>query len=306
MAPLLYLSLLLLLSGVHSELNLAEEEEGGLSHVREGDWDLGPEDDDGDYSYEDASMDFKAGSIEELVVAHAPFLRFHKTEGENDFCFPHDATDYYNTRVSEDWSRQCNMNYSTLHGEIPTYWHAQACGEHLHIAYWTFTGYNHKCDLISGERDAWWEFIVVKVRNWETAPFMAEVMFGQKEGWYTRVPGRYDVIEHTHPVAFVGHASHGFYHDDGGSNSCCYFEDLRNPGLSDTFMRTHLNLVELKDDGTGEEWMTDPSVHYWSGILAPTYRDNWDLCRLLGCTGSYLQICGTCGCHKSDIGGDPF
>lgn len=30
-------------------------------------------------------------------------------------------------------------------------------------AYWTFYGYNHDCDCCSGERDAWWEFVVVKV-----------------------------------------------------------------------------------------------------------------------------------------------
>ena len=55
-----------------------------------------------------------------------------------------------------------------------------------------------------------------------------EVMFGQKWGWYTRIPGQYETHE-GRPVAYVGKASHGFYHDDGGSGTCCYFEDFRNP-----------------------------------------------------------------------------
>lgn len=33
----------------------------------------------------------------------------------------------------------------------------------LLAAYWHFYGYNDDCDCCSGERDAWWEFIVVKV-----------------------------------------------------------------------------------------------------------------------------------------------
>ncbi|XP_068224961.1 uncharacterized protein [Palaemon carinicauda] len=180
-------------------------------------------------------------AVEDLVEKHAPLLRFHDKEGEHDFCYPEDATNYYTTRKGGDWSRMCNMNYSSiLEGDVPTYWHAMPCQENLHIAYWTFTGYNHKCDGVSGERDAWWEFIVVKVRNWETGPYLAEVMFGQKKGWYTRIPGHYEVVDGTHPVAYVGRASHGFYHNAGGLNSCCYFDDLRN---SDQYMRTlHTNI----------------------------------------------------------------
>lgn len=33
----------------------------------------------------------------------------------------------------------------------------------LFTAYWSFYGYNHNCDCCSGERNAWWEFLVVKV-----------------------------------------------------------------------------------------------------------------------------------------------
>lgn len=56
------------------------------------------------------------------------------------------------------------------------------------------------------------------------------VIFYQHDGWYTRNPGRYEVFESEHPVAYVGKLRHGTYHDDGGSGTCCYFEDYRNPG----------------------------------------------------------------------------
>ncbi|XP_037801169.1 uncharacterized protein LOC119596101 [Penaeus monodon] len=247
-----------------------------------------------------------AANVEEMAYKYAPYFRFDLVEGGSGFCFPHNASDYYHVRKAGDTSRQCNTDYATVsNGDIPTYWHAMTCGYHLHIAYWTFYGYNHDCDCCSGERDAWWEFVVVKVRDWDLQPHMHEVMFGQKKGWYTRVPGHYEVHDTTHPVAYVGKASHGTYHDDGGTGTCCYFEDFRNPGHLDMNMKTWLNLVELKQAG-GEGWMEDADADVWNGLLAPTFRSDWDLCSLVGCTGSSLQLCGTSGCHKSDIGHDPF
>ncbi|XP_047501993.1 uncharacterized protein LOC125047681 [Penaeus chinensis] len=247
------------------------------------------------------ALDFK-----DFAYDYAPYLRFDRKEGNTDLCFPHNASDYYHVRKAGDTSRQCNRDYATVsNGDIPTYWHAMTCGYHLHIAYWAFYGYNHDCDCCSGERDAWWEFVVVKVRDWDLQPHMHEVMFGQKKGWYTRVPGHYEVHDTTHPVAYVGKASHGTYHDDGGTGTCCYFEDFRNPGTEDRHMKTWLNLVELKQAG-GEGWMEDADADVWNGLLAPTFRSDWDLCSLVGCTGSSLQLCGTSGCHKSDIGSDPF
>merc|ERR1712002_82550 len=284
MEPRLFLTLLLIVSGTNGE------------------WDYNEESVESD-EYFDASQSI----YEDFAYLHAPFLRFHKTEGTEELCFPNDAAEYYDMRLEGDWSLVCNLNYSAVHdGDIPTYWHAQVCGDHLHIAYWNFYGHNQQCDGVSGERDAWLEFMVVKVRTWETHPHLHEVMFGQKKGWYTRIPGHYEVMDDTHPIGYVGRASHGFYHDHGGSNTCCYFEDTRNPGTPDQWMRTWLNLVELKKDGTGEDWMTDPGTDHWSGLVAPTYRDDWDLCNLVGCKGSFLQVCTTCGCHKSDTGDAPF
>lgn len=179
------------------------------------------------------------------------------------------------------------------------------CGYHLHIAYWHFYGYNDDCDCCSGERDAWWEFIVVKIRDWDLSPRLHEVMFGQKKGWYTRIPGHYETFNVTHPVAYVGKSHHGTFHDDGGTGTCCYYEDFRKPGSSDQYMKTWENLMEMKETG-GEEWMSDPGTDFWHGLHSPVYRSDWDLCSLVGCTGSNLQVCGTCGCHKSDIDEDPF
>ncbi|ROT69354.1 hypothetical protein C7M84_012438 [Penaeus vannamei] len=278
-------------------------------------------------SEESSIEDLNERLYEDLAYTYAPFIRFHKKEGEEGFCFPHDAGEYYNHRVAGDWSRLCNEDYQTIkNNEIPTYWHAMECSGHLHI-------------------DAWWEFVVVKIRQFDTEfAHLSEVMFGQKEGWYTRVFSHYEVFNATHPVAYVGRASHGFYHDDGGSNTCCYFEDTRNPGDANQYLMSWENLVRLTTEGTGEPWMADPSTDYWNGLQAPTFRKDWYLCNLVGCSGSFLGKverqdeaestlslplcrkssscfatsfgtregqafvtgCGTSGCAKSDTGDDPF
>lgn len=55
-------------------------------------------------------------------------------------------------------------------------------------------------------------------------------------------------------------------------------------------MITWENLIEMKEED-GEEWMADPGTDFWHGLLSPIYRDDWDLCALVGCTGSNLQVC---------------
>ncbi|XP_042218969.1 uncharacterized protein LOC121864118 [Homarus americanus] len=247
-----------------------------------------------------------AQNFTQLAHDYAPYLRFDQKEGDSDLCFPQDAAEYYGARMVGDWGRKCNTDYNSLvNGDVPTYWHAQTCGFHLHIAYWNFYGYNNDCDCCSGERNAWWEFIVIKVRDWELLPHLHEVRFGQKWGWYTRIPGHYETYDTTHPVAYVGKTNHGTYHDDGGTGTCCYYEDFRNTGSANKNLKTWMNLVELQEEG-GEDWMSDPGTDLWSGIHAPTFRSDWDLCNLTGCTGSIFQVCETCGCHKCDIGEGPF
>lgn len=244
-------------------------------------------------------------AYEEYAEFYAPRLRFDREAGSSDHCFPGDAADYYERRLENDNSRICNLNYTSIQGgEVPTYWKATVCGYHLHIAYWNFFGYNHDCDCCSGERDAWWESVVVKVRDYDLDERIHEVRFGQKKGWYTRIPGRYEIVNGTHPVAYVGKSSHGYYHDDGGTGTCCYYEDYRDPHEEDQHMDAWLNLQPLDNSSA---WMSDPSQDPWNGINSPAFRDDWDLCALNGCEGSNVQLClTTSGCSKSDIGDDPF
>jgi len=240
-----------------------------------------------------------------MAEKYAPRLRFDSKAGTSEYCFPSSAEDYYNRRLSGDGSRICNQDYTTLmQGEVPTYWHAQVCGYHLHIAYWHFYGYNHQCDIFGGgDRDAWFESVVVKVRDYDMNERLHEVRFGQKDGWYTRIPGRYETVNSDHPIAYVGKATHGYYHDDGGTGSCCYYEDFRDPMEINQYLDSHVNLVPF-DNTTA--WMNDPRTDVWAGLSAPPFRGDWNLCALNGCAGKNLQVCGTCGCHKSDIGDAPF
>ncbi|XP_018011884.1 uncharacterized protein LOC108669106 [Hyalella azteca] len=247
---------------------------------------------------------FGAGQYQDYAYKYAPRLRFDSVEGSGDRCFPQSAESYYEARKSGNTDRLCNLDYDTVAaGSVPTYWHAEVCGYHLHIAYWNFYGYNHDCDCCSGERDAWFESLVVKIRDYSLDERLHEVRFSQKKGWYTRVPGHYELVSDTHPVAYVGKTQHGYYHDDGGTGTCCYYEDYRNPSDVDQHMDTWSNLVRFDNSSA---WMTDPTTDVWNGINSPPFRDDWDLCALNGCTGGYLWGCSTCGCHKSDIGEDPF
>jgi len=245
-------------------------------------------------------------NITDFVKKYAPRLRFDSTAGSDAKCFPSSAEDYYQARLDRDHSRICNLNYtSVVNHSVPTYWHAQRCGPHLHVAYWSFYGFNDNCDCCSGSRDAWFESLVMKVRNFDnqTAAALHEVRFGQKGGWYTRVPGHYETTTDGHPVAYVGKSSHGFYHDAGGSGTCCYYEDFRNPTSADMHMDTWNNLVEF-DNAT--QWMNEANPVAWEGIYGPRFRSDWDLCKLNGCSGADVQLCEDSGCHKSDTSDHPF
>ena len=54
-------------------------------------------------------------------------------------------------------------------------------------------------------------------------------------------------------------------------------------------MKTWENLIELKQED-GEDWMSDSNTDWWSGIKSPIFREDWNLCGLVGCTGSSLQV----------------
>jgi len=255
-------------------------------------------------AFESAVAERSSSFFDELAVKYAPRLRFDMKAG-TEFCFPSDAQQYYDQRKSGNTDRVCNMDYnSVMNGVVPSYYHYQVCGYHLHISYWFFYGYQHDCNCCKGQRDAWWESIVVKVRDFDLNERLHEVRFSQKDGWYTRIPGRYEmVVNTTHPVAYVGKTNHGNYHDDGGTGTCCYYEDFRDPHEVDQHMDTWQHLRHINGS---EVWMNDSDTAVWNNIQSPPFRSDWDLCSLNSCTGSGLIICGTCGCYKSDTGEGPF
>jgi hypothetical protein len=244
----------------------------------------------------------------EQAQRFAPVLRFDQVQGAPDKCLPGDAGDYYELRKSGSKERVCNTDISSIeNGRVPIYYAYQDCSlDTTVIMYWFFYGYQDTCTGSLGSHDADWERVAVKIRNNR----VERVQFYQHGGHYTRTPGELEFVDGTHPVAYVGKNSHGSYHDSGGSGSCLYFEDYRNPGSRDLRMQTWKNLVELKNTPEAPEWMRTQSDVYFDGIPGPLAR-GINLCALPGCDGKDFQIgsalCfGQCGCSKSSIGDAPF
>jgi hypothetical protein len=238
----------------------------------------------------------------------APVLRFDQVQGAPNKCLPSDAGDYYELRKSGSKARVCNTDISSIeNGLVPIYYAYQDCSlDTTVIMYWFFYGYQDTCTGSLGSHDADWERVAVKIRNNQ----VERVQFYQHGGHYTRTPNVLEFVDGTHPVAYVGKNSHGSYHDAGGSGSCLYFEDYRNPGSRDLRMQTWKNLVELKETPDAPEWMRTKSDLYFDGIPGPLAR-GINLCALPGCDGKDFQIgsalCfGQCGCSKSSIGDAPF
>lgn len=242
----------------------------------------------------------------EVAEKYAPRLMFDSIQGHSGKCFPSSAAEYYEARKAGNTYRICNLDYASMDGHVATYWRAMQCDDHVHVAYWFFYGYQDTCSPGVGSHNADWEHVVVKVRDVDsTNERLAEVMFFQHSGRYTRTRGNYQVHGGTHPVVYVGKNSHGSYHDDGGSGTCCYFEDFRNPGSRRQHLDSWLKLEELRRDDTAPEWMLDPSSRYFDGITSPLNREEtYALCSLKGCKGAWIQLCSTSGCAKSNIGDD--
>jgi hypothetical protein len=255
----------------------------------------------------------KSGCTDEACRAEqarrfAPVLRFDQVQGAKDKCFPSDAGEYYAIRKSGSRERVCNTDAASVeNGLVPTYYAYQDCSRDTTvIMYWFFYGYQDTCTGRLGSHDADWERVAVKIRNGR----LERVQYYQHGGHYTRQGNELEYFEGTHPIAYVGKNSHGSYHDAGGSGSCLYFEDFRNPGPRDLRLHTWQNLVELKETPDAPEWMRTKSAQYFDGIPAPLAR-GINLCALPGCDGKDFQIgsalCfGQCGCSKSSIGDAPF
>lgn len=243
----------------------------------------------------------------EQAKKFAPLLRFDQEQGNTEKCFPSDAGTYYNARKSGSKERICNTDVNSIDGgHVPIYYAYQNCSsDSTVIMYWFFYGYQDTCTGSMGSHNADWERIAVKIRNGR----LERVLFFQHSGSYTRNPDTMNFVDGNHPVVYVGKNAHGSFHDDGGSGSCLYFEDYRNPGGKDQRLESWNNLVELRDDANAPEWMRAKSAEFFDGIPGPLAR-GINLCSLPGCAGKDFKVgalcTGQCGCSKSSIGDLPF
>lgn len=244
----------------------------------------------------------------EQAKKFAPVLKFDKSQADSKKCFPSDPGPYWDARKDGDKSVICNEDPDSLSGgQIPIYYQYQDCSaDSTVIMYWFFYGYQDTCSPGLGSHHADWERVAVRIKNGK----LQHVKYYQHKGNYTKKPENIQFFEGTHPVAFVGKNSHGSYHDDGGSGSCLYFEDYRNPGKKPYVLQTKENLVPLHRGPGAPEWMTAKDSKNFDGIPSPLAR-NINICAMEGCMGKDVKIgsalCfGTCGCSKSDIGDSPF
>lgn len=254
----------------------------------------------------------KVCESEECKVAQAkkfaPVLRFDQKADLPNKCFPSDPGPYWDARKNGDKSVICNESTDSLQGgQIPIYYEYQDCsGDSTVIMYWFFYGYQDTCSPGLGSHHADWERVAVRIKNGK----LERVQYYQHGGFYTKQGNNFEVHDGTHPIAYVGKNSHGSYHDDGGSGSCLYFEDYRNPSDKGYLLKTEENLIPLHRGPGAPEWMTSRETANFDGIPGPLNR-GINLCSLPGCQGddTYIKpaLCfGQCGCAKSDIGRAPF
>ncbi|WP_196888566.1 NPP1 family protein [Aureivirga sp. CE67] len=182
------------------------------------------------------------------------------------------------------------------------------------INYWWTYYVQQKCDGVSGAHDYDWENVIVQVDNaltqdGEVNPDgkIRAITFYQHKGSYTRRADHTGFTDGSkqHPVVYVGKTNHGSYHDDGGTGTCCYWEDWRNPGSKKHYLDTWVisdNMVELDCNSTKYPWM---GYNYgWGGIGTNPLWRNRDYSTLDACAGfKTFQVCHTNGCFKSDFQG---
>ena len=244
----------------------------------------------------------------EQAKRFAPILRFDQEQAQPNKCFPSDAGDYWDKRSSGNRDRVCNESADSLqNGQIPIYYAYQDCSQDSTvIMYWFFYGYQDTCSPGVGNHDADWERVAVKIVDGK----LQRVLYFQHGGSYTRQGKDLEVIDGTHPVAYVGKNSHGSYHDGGGSGSCLYFEDFRNSGRKQYNLNTADSLIPLSNSLDAPEWMRSINHKNFDGIPGPLAR-GINLCSMPGCVGNDFNLgdalCfGSCGCKKSSIGSAPF
>jgi hypothetical protein len=150
--------------------------------------------------------------------------------------------------------------------QIPTYYKVKGCGSYgqMRIEYWWFYGYQPDADMGCGQNHpADWEHIMVTTT--EDNQKIAAITYYQHSGWYTRIygshPPGWGTVE-GHPVVYVGKTAHGSYHDDGGSGSCLYYEDFRNPSHNSLWRTWKTPLINL--DENEQKWLKYDRTAKWS------------------------------------------
>jgi hypothetical protein len=179
-----------------------------------------------------------------------------------------------------------------------------------YISYWWFYGWQDYCDGVSGSHHADWERVIVKIVNNE----INRVMYFQHGGWYVRNPGNYDLPYSNHPAVYVGRKNHGSYHWNDymyDVQTCCYWDDQREPGPWGSSMKLHSwnNLILLRTDDDAPEWMQYGGewggTNLDDGIWSPRSKHNFhDMSSIPGCEGDDGRRCHTSGCWQSDVDSD--
>lgn len=203
-------------------------------------------------------------SLDTFAARFAPRLRFD-TAAKG---YPMSAQPYFEQRVQRQPTGTVqNTDPNTLgSGTIPTYYQAIKVGEQIRIKYWWFYGYQSTCDGVSGSHHADWESVTVILAEAHNA--IAAVVFEMHGDHYTRLAARnaFAIEEGTHPVVYVGKASHASFYNQGGIGDWCLpWEEWRN-NHSGTHLDSWKRLLDLDDDG--EPWMKiDRTVEFdWGGI----------------------------------------
>lgn len=187
--------------------------------------------------------------------------------------------------------------------QIPTYFRIANCGyphaPQLRIEYWWFYGKQQDADAGCGQdHPADWEHVMVTTSlGWDD---IAAVTYYQHSGHYTRIHGKsntnfgravWSTEGYTHPVVYVGKTAHGSYHDSGGSGTCLYYEDWRNPSANTIWNTWETPLINLKGDE--QQWLEyDRKASWYWGYdgtdtsvgTHPTTATS-DLCYVRACDG---------------------
>ena len=235
--------------------------------------------------------------VERLAEKFRPFLIFDQNAAGN--YYPSDPVAYYDDVLNGN--EEPDSTQSFLDQNTPVYYEYQKSGDDEFIMYWYFYDKQHNCDCCSGEHWADWERILVKI----TGGMLAKTKLFQHSGHYTRKAGYANELDQTHPSAYIGKKSHGAYHDTGGSGTCLYFEDYRNPDASNPEIFFSTNLKRLPARGNSGNWpwfdsdwvWTNPSIEWnpngGAEVKGP-YRlnelfSNFEVCLDDGCGDAWFN-----------------